>query len=215
MISKLFKRRGDSTKPHPHEIMGIYMGSSLHFDATFFRVIEPSLIVEGMSPTQIVEATGKVPLDESSALYRFYTDDDGFLEVLGDLSANTNSHSAALRLWYFYQTMAIANDDEWNQLLDHNISRTEAELDGYRFDPSWAGTSGISPPVAMTEETYHKSGSTTRTDQFAMMYEREATAGRQEYLLKIAEEKVVDGQLSRCFVIATGFDLTAAHLQIN
>src|SRR5690606_40561764 len=64
-------------------------------------------------------------------------------------------------------------------------------------------------------------GSVTSTDQFAMLYERTLYEGKQdetaqsgsgvggekfEYLMKVGEEKMNNGQLDRCLVVSTGFD---------
>ena len=72
-----------------------------------------------------------------------------------------------------------------------------------------------SPPVAMTERTYEEDGDISETDQFVMLYERNLDDDQVETLLVTGEEKLVNGNLDRCLVISTGFNLTQGDITIN
>lgn len=214
MFKKLFGKKEPKTQaPKAPEIMGLRLGGAFEFDKLKLRLIEPSLIIEGVAPTQLIQAVGEVKLDENSTVLRFYTDDEGFLQVLltGGMSEN---HIADVKMWYFYETKGVAGLSEWNRVLDGDISQATRSLEGHTFSRVWEGTGAESPPVAMTEKTYSGDGSVSETDQFAMLYERELESEQFEYLLVAGEEKIIDNHADRCLVTSTGFDVQAADIQI-
>lgn len=213
MFKKWFGKKEQTPTINAPEIMGLRLGGAFEIDPLKLRLIEPELIVEKVAKTQLIQAVGQVKLDESSTLLRFYTDDEGFLQVLltGGLTEN---HIADVKLWYFYDTTGVGSDRDWQNLLSHTISTPEASLEGHTFSRVWSSTGTDSPPVAMTETTYFEDGSTAETDQFAMLYERQAQGDLYEYLMQVGEEKVVNNQLDHCYVKSTGFDVAAADIEI-
>ncbi|WP_428242880.1 YjfK family protein [Gynuella sp.] len=214
MFSKWFGKKDDSaTEVKAPEIMGLRIGGAFELDDLKLRLIEPDLIVEGVARTQLIQAVGMVKLDESSTVLRYYTDDDGFLQVLLT-GGMTEQHISDVKLWYFYQTEGVNSDHQWNELLNSGISTPETELEGYHFSRVWGGVGGDSPPVAMTETTWQQDGSESETDQFMMLYEREIKDGHFEYLIKSGEEKIIHNQADRCLVISTGLDIHHADISI-
>lgn len=205
-------------KPQPvvspaPEIMGLRLGGAFELDDLKLRLIEPSLVVENVARTQLIQAVGVVKLDESATLLRYYTDDEGFLQVL--LSGGmTENHIADVKLWYFYSTTGVGSDADWEQLLASGISATGAELEGNSYTRVWETTGASSPPVAMTERTYQEDGSESETDQFVMLYQREVAPDRFEYLMKAGEEKIIDNRADRCLVLSTAFDIQHADISI-
>lgn len=214
MFKKLFGKEPQQ-KPlvKAPEILGFRLGGAMELDQLKIRVREPQLIVQGMASTQLIQAVGEVKLDENSTLLRYYTDDEGYVQILltGGRSEN---HVSDVKLWYYYATQAVGSERDWNKLLDETISQSSIELEGHTYERVWEGTGASSPPVAMTETTHAEEGGAESTDQFTMLYQREIEEDFFEYVLYAGEEKLVDGQLDRCFVISTGFDLGEGDFQI-
>jgi hypothetical protein len=213
MFDKWFGKKDTTpTPPKAPEILGLFLGGSFTVDPLRLRLVEPELLIEGAASTQIIQSVGVVKLDEHTTILRFYTDDDGFLQVL--LNGGMQDQNVAdVKLWYFYETKAIGRD--WDQLLAAGISTPEVTLEGQTFRRVWEGAGEDSPAVAITEKTYHLDGSLSETDQFVMLYERQAAENLAEYLTYTAEERIVDNRPERCFVISTGFDLSNADLRAN
>ncbi|NRB40380.1 MAG: YjfK family protein [Pseudomonadales bacterium] len=214
MLSKLFgRKKAETNKPTTPEIMGLHLGGAFELDKLRIKLIEPDLIVEGLSTTQFIEAVGVIKLDTTSTVLRFYTDDEGFIEVLLDGGMH-ESNIADVKLWYFYDTQGIASDKAWDATLKNQISKPQHQLDGFSFDRVWNSVEGESPVVAMTEKTYHANGEITETDQFVMLYERQATDSITEYCRLIGEEKIINNVADRYLVCSTGFDLRAADIEV-
>jgi hypothetical protein len=208
-----FGKKQHSVEVKTPEIMGLRLGGAFELDELKLRLIEPSLVVEGVAKTQLIQAVGIVKLDENSTVLRYYTDDDGYLQVL--LSGGmTENHIDDVKLWYFYDTKAIASDHQWERLLKEEISQPLVTLEDNSYKRVWEGTGSQSPPVAMTEKTHGENGSISETDQFAMLYEREIDGGQFEYLMKAGEERIIDNRLDRCMVTSTAFDIRPADIEI-
>ena len=202
------KKQPPPAPPSSPEILGLRLGGAFELDDLKLRLIEPQLIIEGASRTQLIKAVGEVRLDEQTRLLRYYTDDDGFIQVL------THGHSEAdiseVKLYYFYQSRPIDGQDQWQHLLDHEIVQPSWELEGFRFTKVWDNTR----PVAMTEKTWLDNGSITETDQFVMVYERDSGNEQFESLLVAGEEKIYRNQPERCLAISTGFDLSPTDFKL-
>ena len=221
MFGKLFKGRGgaDGAQPSTPEIIGLRLGGAFELDPLRLRLLEPQLIVENVAATQFIEAVGEVRLDANTTVLRFYTDDEGYLEVLleGGLQ---EQHIADVKLWYFYDTQGIAGDAEWEHALAGVISRPAITVDDHRFERVWGGLADAAPPVAMTETTWTQQGGRSQTDQFAMLYERRVDDDVTEYCRLVGEEKLAatalgDGRnLDRCLVTSTGFDLRSTDIEV-
>jgi len=215
VFSKLFGRNKDKeTVDMGPDVMGLRTGSAFELDDLRLRLMEPDLLVEKVARTQFVEAAGLVNLDSETTFYRFYTDDEAFIQV--NLSGGvTESHIDDVTLWHYYDTKGISTDAAWNEQLKHKISQPTYEIEGYEYQRVWDDVSGSCPPVAMTEKTYDDDGETTTTDQFIMLYERIINEDLKELLLVSGEESVVDNRLERCLVLSTGFSLRQSDISIR
>lgn len=213
MFGSLFGKKDSApAPPKAPEVLGLFLGGSLKIDPLKLRLVEPDLIIEGAASDQIIQAVGVIDLDPQTQILRFYTDDDGFIQVLQN-GGKGDEYVADVKLWYFYETRSVGND--WDQVLKHHISLPSYSLDGHSFSRSWQSAGSDNPPVAMTEKTYHRDGSVSQTDQFLMLYERQANENLAEYLTIAGEESQRDGALQRNLVICTGFDLSAADFTTN
>jgi len=214
----MFKKWFGTSEPETQsvttpEILGFHLGGAFELDDLKIRLREPQLVVEGMARTQLIQAVGEVALDESSTLLRFYTDDEGFIQVLMS-GGKTENHVADVKLWYFYETKNVGNESDWQDLISQKISQPAIEFEGHTYTRVWDSISDSSPPVAMSETTYSEDGQKESTDQFVMLYERQIEEDFAEYVMFSGEEKLINGQLDRCFVISTGFDLQAADFEV-
>lgn len=213
MFSRWFGKKPD-TKVKTPEIMGLYLGGSFQIEPLKLRMLEPQLMIEKAASTHIIQAVGEVNLDTGGKILRFYTDDDAFLQVILD-GGDTENHITDVKLWYFYSTTTIGNEQQWKSLIKDGISKPQYQLDDTRFDRVWDAVGEESPPVAMTELTYEEDGDVSETDQFVMLYERQLEDDQLETLLVSGEEKLVNGNFDRCLVISTGFNLNQGDITIN
>ncbi|MGF1681796.1 YjfK family protein [Photobacterium minamisatsumaniensis] len=205
-----FKKK---TSPQPEtpkspEILGLRLGGAFELDDLKLRLIEPDLIIEGAARTQLIKAVGVVQLDDQTRLIRYYTDDDGFIQVL--LHGESEADISEVKLYYFYESKPIDTQTQWQQLLDHTLIQPTWELEGHHFTKAWDNVR----PVAMTETTWLENGSVSDTDQFVMIYERETESEQFEFLLVAGEEKIRHQQAERCLAISTGFDLSPTDFKL-
>lgn len=216
MFSKLFGRKDkeQAHKPETPEIMGLYLGGSFELDPLKLKLIEPSLKISGAASKHLIQAVGKVILDTGGTMFRFYTDDDAFLQVITD-GGETENHITDVKLWYFYDTKTVGSDAQWQDLLNNGISQASYALGDDSYDRVWDAVGDVSPPVAMTETTFEEDGDVTTTDQFIMLYEKSISEDDIEAVLVSGEEKIVGNNHDRCLVISTGFNLSPSDITIN
>lgn len=214
IFSKWFGKKDTDNKVDAPEIMGLYLGGSFEIDPLKLRLIEPQLIIENAASQHLIQAVGEVHLDTGGKILRFYTDDDAFVQVVMD-GGDTENHITDVKLWYFFDTQTVGNDQQWQQLLNSDISQPEYLLEQQHFNRVWNAVGEQSPPVAMTEKTYEQDGDVSETDQFVMLYERAIGEDEFESLMVSGEEKQVGNNLDRCRVISTGFNLQPADIRIN
>jgi hypothetical protein len=208
------KKETTDDKDTAPEIMGLRIGGAFELDSLKLRLIEPDLIIDGAATTHLIQAVGVVKLDDSSTVLRYYTDDDAFIQVLLE-GGMTENHISDVKLWYYYDTQSISSQSQWDSVLETTVSQLQVQLEGKRFDPVWQNAANeIAAPVAMTEKTYTQQDTTSQTDQFSMLYEREIKINFFEYVMFSAEEKIIDNRTDRCLVKTTGFDLQPADIEI-
>lgn len=215
MFKKLFgKKPQHDPRADAPSIMGLRLGCSFEIDSLYLKLIVDDLMIEECSPTQIIKAAGVVDLD-GTWVFRFYTDDDAFLQVVAE-GGKSDEHVVDVKLFHFYDTRDISSQGIWDQLLKTEIGAPTYELDGYTYSRVWTSASDYHNPVHMAEKTYDDDGDFSVTDQFTMLFERPISNDQTESLLLSAEEKVEEsGNLSRCFVLSTGITLTPAQLTIH
>jgi hypothetical protein len=215
MFSKLFGKKDQSSPlSNTPSIMGLRIGGSFDIDPLLLKLSESELISQGIAPTQIIQAAGIVNLD-GTWLYRFYTDDDAFLQVVAE-GGQSEEHVVDVKLFHFYDTQDIANEDIWTNLLDNRIGTATYNLEGHTFQRVWTSVSDYHNPVHMEEKTFDDNGDCSSTDQFTMLFERDISGNNSEALFLSAEEKLESGgYLSRCFVISTGLSLSPSQITIH
>lgn len=215
MFTKLIRKIGGSpTEDKTPSIMGLRLGASFEVDPLAVRLVLDELTIESFSPTQIIRAAGVVDLD-GTWVYRFYTDDDAWLQVVAE-GGNRDEHVVDVKLFHFYDTRDIASEQAWSNLLQKEIGGPSYDLDGRSYSRVWTAAGDYHNPVHMAEKTYDEGGDHSSTDQFTMLFERELSDQRTESLFLSAEEKLEEGNyLSRCLVLSTGITLTPSQLTIH
>ncbi|WP_020407396.1 YjfK family protein [Hahella ganghwensis] len=205
---------GKPDAPTTPSIMGLGLKGSFEVDSLLLELVESEMLIEGCAPTQIIQAVGLVELDGSS-LFRFYTDDDAWLQVVVQ-GAHEPQNVIDVKLFHYWSTLDMSDQTSWDHYLNNVIGAPEYELEGYRFARTWESASHIHPPVHMRETTFDGSADKSVTDQFVMLYERPLSDGSTESLFLSAEEtETAPGKLERCMVISTGMTLTPSQITIH
>lgn len=201
-----FKKKTKEKQSLLPEVLGLRLGGAIEFDALKLKLTEPDLTISGAASTQLIQAVGIVTLDEHTRLIRYYTDDDGMLQVLmqGD-------DVQQCLLSYYYSTTPIDTQARWDRLLQEEVVQPKWDLDGTLFAKQWENER----PVAMTETTWTSEHDSSRTDQFIMLYSREANVQLDEILIVSAEEQLAGNQLEHCLVLSTAFELQPTDFTVN
>ena len=215
MFSKIF---GKKEKVNPLDnapsIMGLRIGGSFDIDPLLLRLTESELTISGCAPTQIIQAAGIVDLD-GTWVYRFYTDDEAFLQVIAEGGQN-DEHVVDVKLFHFYDTQDIESKELWDEILSKKIGTPTYQLESQTFERVWTSASEYHNPVHMAEQTFDETGESSETDQFTMLFERPISGNNTESLFLSAEEKLEEaGYLSRCLVISTGISISSAQITIH
>ncbi|MCL9781713.1 YjfK family protein [Vibrio sp. S4M6] len=212
-FSKLFGREDkqtvDANSIKAPEILGLKLGGSFTINPLLLRTREAELTIEGAASTQIIQAVGEVNIDDQYKLLRYYTDDDGYLQVqmYGDDEAGIQEIS----MWYMFDCKSTPH---WKETLESVVSKDRKyQLDGNDFEQCWPDEK----PLLFTEKTYHEDGTTSETDQFCMSYTRPLSDNDQELLLVSAEEKLnkATNQFEHELVRSTGFQVNKVDITPN
>jgi hypothetical protein len=208
MFSWLKNRKKETSQPQIPEVLGLRLGGAFELDHLKLTLIEDDLTIEGAAVTQLITAVGVVNLDEQTRILRYYTDDDGYIQVLQD--GNDDSGVTEVKLVYFYQVSPIDTEQQWQKLLKEEIVKPEWTLEENTFTKVWDNI----VPVAMTETTWQKDNTSSSTDQFVMVYERQVSDSLFEGLIVAGEEKIINNQVERSLVTSTYFDLTPTDFKV-
>ena len=146
-------------------------------------------------------------------MFRFYTDDEGFLQVVAE-GGKEESNIVDVKMFHYYDTQDIQSESVWNDLLNNKIGQPTYELNGHTYNTKYHN------PVAMSEKTYDTTSTSgddfDSTDQFTMLFERELENGDFESLYLSAEERMNNhNQLDRCLVISTGMTISPTNIKIH
>lgn len=215
MLGKLFSGKKEIQKKADEiTIIGLRIGHSFEIDPLFLRLIESELVIKESNKTHIIQAAGIVDLG-GTYVFRFYTDDDAFLQVVAEGEKN-DKNVVDVKLYHYYDTHDVSSDHAWDDLLYRKIGAPSYELESHRYERVWTSIDDYHQPVHMTERTIDEADNESRTDQFTMLFEREISNGMTESLFLSAEEAECEtGDVNRCFVLSTGITLTPSQLVIH
>ena len=165
---------------------------------------------------QTIEAAGFIDLGAGASLCRFYTADDGFIQL-----STTGGYGVEniddIKLFVFDETHAIASQkgaDYWSG--DHGlIGQAQFQLHDRSYRRAWdAQVNGKIEPVCLTETVYKKNTeiATYEVEHLAMLYQRPINESeRYEYLLASLE---FSGENEATAVISLGIDVEQSSMQI-
>lgn len=214
MFKSLFKKKEPQKVDLSPSILGLRIGHSFEVDALLLRLCQDQLITHNIAPTQIIQAAGIVELDDTS-IFRFYTDDEGFLQVVSQGGKN-DEHVIDVKLYHYFDTLDVSNEKDWDDLLYKKLGTPQYSLEGHNFERVWTAQGDYHNPVHMHENTFDDEGNTTQTDQFTMLFERKINDSLFESLFLSAEEtESPPGNLNRCLVVSTGITLSSSQITIH
>lgn len=210
-----FKKKEET--PVAPKCLGLGIGHSFEIDPLFLRLISPDLVINGGASTHIINAVGVVDLD-GTKIYRFYTDDEAFLQVITQ-GGNSAEHVLDVKLFHYYQTKDVSSQSTWDELLRQKVGLPTYSLEGHTYHRVWEAEGDYHQPVHMRERTYDKEtpsdNEASITDQFTMLLERPISQDTTESLFLSAEESISNNNVERCFVISTGITLTPTQITIH
>ena len=214
MFGKIFGKTKTDEKPVTPSILGLRIGCSFEIDPLMLKLLENDLVAKNISTSHIIQAAGKVELDDVT-LYRFYSDDEGFLQVVAQ-GGTADENVIDVKLYHYFDTLDVSSERDWDKLLYQDMGCPTYQLEGRTYQRVWTAAGDYHKPVHMSETTYDGEGMTSVTDQFTMLFERPIADDRTESLFLSAEEKEEPaGSLSRCFVISTGITLTPTQVSFH
>lgn len=213
MIGKLFGKKNNEPDTRP-SIMGLRIGCSFELDPLMLKLTTPELMISTVANQQIIEAAGMVIMDDTT-IYRFYTDDEAFLQVVAQ-NGREAENVVDVKLYHFYDTLDVSNQADWDQLLSKKIGQPHYVLEDTTYQRVWTAVNDYHNPVHMCENTFDADGSQSKTDQFTMLFEREMSNGEFESLFLAAEEREdPPGSLNRSLVISTGMTVSSSQITIH
>jgi len=216
-FKKLFATK-QLASPNLPRIMGLRLSASFEIDDLYLKLLEPYLTISKCARTQIINAVGYVDLD-GTYMFRFYTDDEGYLQVVAE-GGKEEANIVDVKMYHYFDTQDIQSESTWNDLLNNKIGQPTYTLNGYTYTRVWTSNSEYHNPVAMSEKTYDTSSTSgddfDSTDQFTMLFERVLDNGDFESLYLSAEERVNShDQLDRSLVISTGITISPTNIKIH
>ncbi|MGL1337456.1 YjfK family protein [Vibrio parahaemolyticus] len=212
------KKPVEQPKPMTPEIGGFRLGGVFEIDSLMLRLAEPELTIEGAATSQIIEAVGVIDMGDGTRLVRYYTDDEGYIQVL--INGDDDSGIEEISLWYFYDSQPIDGQQAWDNLLNNEIVKQAYDLEGTTFAPYWENDK----PVCLTEKVYNKSGFVKELDSFNMLYSRNLQDdkaedlllpdGKTEELLIAGEERFINNNPDRLISRVTGIQLKISDFKV-
>lgn len=212
------KKPVEQPKPVTPEICGFRLGGAFEIDSLMLRLAEPELTIEGAATSQIIEAVGVIDMGAGTRIVRYYTDDEGYIQVL--INGDDDSGILEISLWYFYDSRPIDGQQAWDNLLNNEIVKDEYDLEGTTFAPYWENDK----PVCLTEKVYNKNGFVKELDSFNMLYSRNLQDDKTEdlllphdkteELLVVGEERIANNTPDRLLSRVTGIQLNISDFKV-
>ena len=215
MIFDFFKKKKEkkTTLPTP---LNLRMGGAAELDLLPFQLIRDKLHFNLPEGAQTIEAAGFIDLGAGASISRFYTADDGFIQISTTGGYETQNIDD-IKLFMFEQTHNIASQkgaDLWASE-SGTIGRPEFILENTVYDRVWdAEVSGKIEPVKLTETVHTREAGAEpyEVDHLAMLYQRQVPeTDRYEYLLASLEFTCEDEATA---VVSLGIDLDLTSMSI-
>lgn len=216
MIFDWFKSKKEDSISLPSPL-NLRLGSAVELDLLPFQMMREKLgftLPEGL---QTIEAAGFIDLGAGSALCRFYTSDDGFIQI-STSGGYENQNIDDIKFFVFAQTHNIASQSGISLWVSENglIGDKHFQLDETLYQRVWdEAISDRIEPVSFTETVHSRDESITPydVDHLAMLYQRQVVGSeRYEYLLTSLE---FSGEDEATAVVSLGFDLELSSMNIT
>ncbi len=212
MIFDFFKKKKEEyALPAP---LNLRLGGAVLLDLLPFQLIKDNLHFNLPEGAQTIEAVGFIDLGGGAAISRFYTADDGFIQISSTGGYETQNIDD-IKLFMFEQTHNITSQrgvDLW--VSDSGtIGRPEFILENTLYKRVWdKEVSGRIEPVKLTEVVHTKEEGSYEVDHLAMLYQQViAGSERYEYLLSSLEFTSEDEATA---VVSLGIDLDLTSMDI-
>ncbi len=194
--------------------MNLRLGGAAELDLLPFQLIRDKLHFNLPEGAQTIEAAGFIDLGAGASISRFYTADDGFIQISTTGGYETQNIDD-IKLFMFEQTHNIASQkgvDLW--VSDSGtIGRPEFILENTVYNRVWdSEVSGKIEPVKMTETVHTREEGSYDVDHLVMLYQRKVPdSERYEYLLASLEFTSEDEATA---VVSLGIDLDITSMSI-
>ena len=216
MIFDWFKSKKEDSVSLPSPL-NLRLGSAVELDLLPFQMMREKLLFTLPEGIQTIEASGFIDLGAGTALSRFYTADDGFIQISTSGGYETQNIDD-IKFFVFTQTHNIASQSAINLWVSESglIGDKCFQLDEARYQRVWDETiSGRIEPVSFTETVHSRDESIAPydVDHLAMLYQRQIDGSeRYEYLLTSLE---FSGEDEATAVVSLGFDLELSSMNIT
>ncbi|WP_257265803.1 YjfK family protein [Endozoicomonas sp. ONNA2] len=219
MIFDWFKRKKEdeskiTSLPSP---LNLCLGSALELDLLPFQMIREQLGFSLPEGVQTIEAAGFIDLGMGALLCRFYTADDGFIQISTTGGYETQNIDD-IKFFVFAQTHHIASQSGASLWVSDSglIGDKRFDLDEISYRRVWdEAVPGRIEPVNFTEtvHSHDESVAVYEVDHLAMLYQRQISdSERYEYLLASLE---FSGEDEATAVVSLGFDLEISSMTIT
>lgn len=213
MFFDFFKKKKKPSLPAP---LNLRLGGAAELDLLPFQMMREQLHFNLPEGAQTIEAIGFIDLGAGASISRFYTADDGFIQVSTTGGYKTENIDD-IKLFMFEKTHNISSQkgaDLWASE-SGTIGRPEFILEGTVYNRVWdAGVSGKIEPVKLTEtvHTREEGAEPYEVDHLAMLYQRQIPGTeRFEYLFSSLEFTSEDEATA---VVSLGIDLDLTSMSI-
>lgn len=215
MIFDLFRKKKEEKNVLPAPL-NFRLGGAAELDLLPFQMVAEQLHFTLPQGAQTIEAAGFIDLGGGAAICRFYTADDGFIQI-----TTTGGYEIQniddIKLFVFEQTHNIASQrgvDLW--VSDSGtIGRPEFLIDNTVYKRVWdSEVSGKIEAVKLTETVHTREAGAEayEVDHLAMLYQRQIPENdRYEYLLTSLEFTDDDEATA---VVSLGVDLNISSMSI-
>lgn len=197
--------------------LNLRLGSAVELDLLPLQVIREQLRCTLPEGAQIIEAAGFIDLGAGASLCRFYTSDDGFIQI-STKCGYKNQHIDDIKFFIFTQTHNTTSQSGVDVWVSEKglIGKAQFQLEETIYQRVWDDmVPGAIEPVSFTETVHNRDSSvaTYDVDHLAMLYQRPVSDGdRYEYLLASLE---FSGEDEATAVVSLGFDLDISSMHIT
>ena len=194
--------------------LNLRLGCAVELDFLPWKMLGEQLCCALPEGLQIIEAAGFVDLGAGASLCRFYTSEDGFIQI-SSTGGYEAQHIDDIKFFVFTQTHNIASQSGVNLWVsdDGLIGKTQFRLDGAIYQRVWdEAVPDAIEPVRFTETVYNRDSAivTYDVDHLAMLYQRSVSDDQRcEYLLASLEFSAEDEATA---VVSLGVDLDASSM---